>query len=396
MRILTKRAGGLAAVSATVALVAALALGACGSGGDEPEDGSSASFAELQSAAEGQTVRWWMFGGDARINAYVDDEVIPAAERLGIELERVPVTDTAEAVQRVVAQRRAGQTDEGKVDLIWINGENFAAGKDAGLWLEDWVDELPNADLVDFEDPTIATDLGVPTDFQEAPWSRAAFVFAADSAVTPDPPSSFGELLDYARNNPGRITYPAPPDFTGTSFVKQVVLAKGEDAAFAYLEQLKPLMWEEGEKFPKSEAELNDLFANGQVDFTMSFDPSFVRTAVVNGQFPRSTRPFLLEGGALVNTSYVTIPGDAANPEGAQVVANLLLEPALQATKADPRTLGIPTVLDLARLSASQRRLFERAPESPHLIDDLGDVKQELPAARVAPLEERWQREILR
>ena len=92
MRILTKRAGGLAAVSATVALVAALALGACGSGGDEPEDGSSASFAELQSAAEGQTVRWWMFGGDARINAYVDDEVIPAAERLGIELERVPVT----------------------------------------------------------------------------------------------------------------------------------------------------------------------------------------------------------------------------------------------------------------------------------------------------------------
>jgi len=33
----------------------------------ERSDGSSASFAELQSAAEGQTVRWWMFGGDARI-----------------------------------------------------------------------------------------------------------------------------------------------------------------------------------------------------------------------------------------------------------------------------------------------------------------------------------------
>ncbi|MBA2638341.1 MAG: ABC transporter substrate-binding protein, partial [Solirubrobacterales bacterium] len=88
--------------------------------------------------ARGQTVRFWMYGGDERVNAYVDDEIRPALERLGVRLQRVPVSDTADAVRRVVAERRAGRTAGGGVDLLWINGENFASGKQAGLWLRDW------------------------------------------------------------------------------------------------------------------------------------------------------------------------------------------------------------------------------------------------------------------
>ncbi len=155
-------------------------------------------------------------------------------------LERVPVGDTADAVQRVVAQRRAGKRTGGAVDLIWINGENFASGKQAGLWLKDWARRLPNARLVDWEDPSIARDFGVPVDGQESPWSRAAFVFAADSARVPDPPGTLDELLAWARAHPGRFTYPAPPDFTGSAFVRQVVAARGEEAGFAYLKALKP------------------------------------------------------------------------------------------------------------------------------------------------------------
>ncbi|MGH2803260.1 MAG: ABC transporter substrate-binding protein [Thermoleophilaceae bacterium] len=376
----------------------ALALGSTACGDDEngPASRAGASYDELAERARGQTVRWWMFGGDERVNRYVDEVVAPAVAEAGVELERVPVSDTAEAVQRVVSQRRAGRTSGGVVDLIWINGENFAAGKEAGLWLEDWATGLPNARFVDFSDPTINLDLQVPIEGQESPWSRAAFVFAYDSARVEQPPLDFEELLGYARAHPGRLTYPAPPDFTGTSFVKQAVIAMGEDEAFEYLAELRPLMWEEGEKLPRSEAELNELFANGQVDFAMSFDPSFVETAVRMGQFPRSARPFLLEGGALVNTSYVTIPSDAANLEGARVVANLLLDPRLQAIKADPRRLGIPTVLDLDRLTPGDRARFEAKEESPYLLDDFGDTKAELPADRVAPLEERWRSEILR
>lgn len=384
-----------------VLVVFAVLLAACGSDGDadpaaRPAAADGDRWAQVLSEARGQTVNWWMYGGDDRVNAYVKRHVEPAAARLGVKLRQVPVSDTADAVARVVAQRRAGQAAGGSVDLIWINGENFAAGKRAGLWLEDWARDLPNARFLDWEDPSIARDFQVAVDGQEAPWSRAAFVFATDSARVPEPPRDLDALLAWAREHPGRFTYPAPPDFTGSAFVRHVVQTKGEDAAFAYLRELEPLMYRKGEVLPSSEAELADLFGNGKVDFAMSYDANFVLSAVRRGRFPKTARPFLLGEGALTNVSYVTIPADAAHAAGAKLVANLLLDPRLQALKADPRILGHRTVLDLDRLPAAARRRFDAAGSSPYLLKSLGAVVQELPASRVDHIEARWKRKILR
>jgi putative spermidine/putrescine transport system substrate-binding protein len=393
------RLGRRATRRVALAFACSLALTACG--GDDPGPSATtpaagSGFAAVERAARGQTVRWWMYGGDDRVNAYVDDVVVPAARRAGVTLDRVPVTDTADALQRVVAERRAGKDSGGGVDLIWLNGENFAAGKRAGLWREGWADDLPNAHLLDPQDPTLSTDFQVPVDGQEAPWSRAAFVFATDTARVPDPPRTFDELLAYAKDNPGRVAYPAPPDFTGSAFVRQVVAAKGEDEAFAFLRELAPLLYRGGRTYPKSEAELNRLFGDGQVDVTMSYDDGFVRTEVRKGTFPKTARPFLLEGASLQNVSFVALPANAAHPEGAQVVANLLLSPELQAAKADPRRIGGPTVLDPARVPAGRRAALQAARRGPYVLEDLGRPLQEVAADEVAPLERRWRREVLR
>jgi putative spermidine/putrescine transport system substrate-binding protein len=383
----------------------ALAMPA-GCGGDDDTSGAdtgtapaaAGDWAAVRAEAQGQTVRWWMYGGDARINAYVNRHVKPAARRAGVTLEIVPIEDTADAVQRVLAEREAGKTDGGAVDLIWINGENFAQGKEAGLWLEDWAGNLPNARFLDPEDPSITTDFGVPVEGQESPWSRAAFVFAHDSARVTDPPRSFEELLAYARANPGRVTYPAPPDFTGSAFVRLAVQSLGEDEAMALLTELKPLMYREGRSLPKSEAELTRLFGDGQVDLAMSYDPAFVNGGVNSGQMPRTARP-LAFGRTLTNVSYVAIPANAANTAGAQVVADLLLSPRLQAVKADPDVLGSPSVLDASRLRPADRRALTTAGgDSPYLLgpEELGTPLAELPAADVPRLEARWKREVLR
>lgn len=382
-----------------IPLLAALPLVLAACAGDlvvRSKPASEGSWSRTVEEARGQTVNWWMYGGDARINAYVRRHVAPAAARLGVTVRQVRVTDTADAVQRVVAQRRAGSGARGEVDLIWINGENFASGKRAGLWLEDWARRLPNSRLVDYGDPTVARDFEVSVDGQESPWSRAALVYATDSARVPRPPRTLDELLAWAREHPGRFTYPAPPDFTGSAFVRQVVQSLGQERGFAYLRALKPLMYRGGEVLPKSEAELNELFGNAKLDFAMSYDAAFVLSGVRKGQFPDTARPLLLGDATLSNVSYVTIPADAAHRAGAQVLANLLLDPRLQALKADPDVLGIPTVLDLDWLAPAQRRRFAAVEGSPYLLDDFGTPLQELPADRVAPIEARWKREILR
>ena len=383
--------------------VAALITGgltACGGSSTAPRSGnapaSADGFTATLRAARGQTVRWWLYGGDEKINAYVDNVVAPAARRLGVTIKRVPITDTADAVQRVVAERRAGKTSGGAVDLIWINGENFAAGKRARLWLMQWAAALPNARrYVDASDPSIARDFQVPVEGQESPWQRASFVYAHDSVKVPAPPRDLDALFAYAKAHPGRVTYPAPPDFTGSAFVRQVVSVKGEDSAFAYLRRIKPYLYRRGVTYPKSEAELSALFGDGRVDFAMSYDSSFVGSAVRKGQFPASARPFLLGGEALQNTSYVTIPANTARSAGAKVVANLLLSPELQAAKLDPAVLGNPTVLDPKRLG-SKRALFAAKRDSRYVLRDYGRTVAELPADKVASLEQRWTRDVLR
>ncbi len=387
----------LAVLAATLAV--ALAAGCDGdAAADRTVAGLPAEWSEVAATADGQTVRWWMYGGDARINAYVRDVVVPAARARGVTLEQVPVDDTAEAVQRVLAEREAGRDTGGAVDLIWINGENFALGKEAGLWLDDWAGRLPNAAGIDPDDPSIARDFGVAVDGQESPWSRAAFVFARDPDRVATAPRSVADLLAYARANPGRVTYPAPPDFTGSAFVRLAAQELGEDAAIEALRDVRPFLYREGRSLPKSEAELNRLFGDGQVDIAMSYDPGFVLSGVRSGTFPPRARPFALDR-TLVNTSYVTIPANAANREGAAVVADLLLSPELQAAKADPDVLGIPTVLDPARLEPADRAALAPAGGSgPYLLgpDALGEPLAELPVADVGRLEERWRREVLR
>lgn len=351
-----------------------------------------ADWPAVLARAKGQTVRWWLYGGDERVNRYIDEHVVPAAAELGVTLERVPVADTADAVQRVVAETQAGETS-GSVDLIWVNGENFALGKDAGLWLDGWAGDLPNARFVD--PATVATDFGVDVDGQESPWSRALFVYAHDADRTPQPPRTFDDLLAYAGENPGRFTYPAPPDFTGSAFVRQVVQTLGEAEGFAYLRQLQPLLWREGRTHPGSEAELNQLFGDGEVDVAMSYDPSFVETAVRQGTFPETARPFVMAHGTLNNVSYVTIPANAGNRAGALVIADLLLDPALQAAKADPAVLGVPTVLDMSRLPPADVALFSEPDDSPYLLDDPGRLVPELDVDRIEALEQRWREEVL-
>ena len=125
---------------------------------------------EIEAAAKGQTVHWNAWGGDGRINAYIGWVADRVAANYGIDLEHVKLADTGDAVARVVAEKAAGRDQGGSVDLIWLNGENFAAMKRQNLLYGPWVGEAPNFAFVDVAGkPTTVLDFQVPTEGLEAP-----------------------------------------------------------------------------------------------------------------------------------------------------------------------------------------------------------------------------------
>jgi len=310
------------------------------------------SWESILATADGQTVQLWMWGGDPVLNSYISDTVAPAVASYGVTLEQVRIEATSDGIDRIISEIEAG-SDDGAVDLIWVNGKNFSQGQDAGLWRDDWVSDLPNATLLDPGDPTLFSDFGVATEGQEAPWSRAAFTFAHDSATVSNPPATFGELADWVEENPGRFTYPAPPDFTGSAFVRQAVQALGEEDAFTLLAAMRPNLWNEGKTFPKDEAELNTLFGNGQVDL------------------------------ALQNVSFLAMPANAGSVEGAMVAMNEMLSAELQSEKLSQ--VGVPAVVDIGGV----------VEETDYRLSDFGTPLEELPADDVPRIDERWLVEVL-
>ena len=226
----------------------------------------------------------------------------------------------------MLAEKQAGKTTDGTVDMVWINGENFRTMAKANILLTGWARNLPNAKLINWDEPNVMNDFGIPVNDREAPWARAQFVFIYDSAKVPTPPKSFKALEDYLKANPGNFTYSAPPDFTGsvlirhvlyettggwqqygTAFNEQVYTAKSP-AAWDYLNRIKPNLWQKGATYPEGAPKLDQLFADGEVNFTMNYSPTAGSVGIATGKFPKTTRTFYLDAGTIANTSYITIP----------------------------------------------------------------------------------------
>ena len=338
-------------------------------------------WGDIVAEANGQTVYFNAWGGDEAINGYIAWVGEQVSERFGVTLEHVKLADTAEAVTRVLAEKTAGRSEGGSVDLIWINGENFASMKRQDLLFGPFVEDLPNFAHVDVEGkPTTVLDFTVPTDGLEAPWGMAQFVFFHDTASVSEPPQSIQELLDWAKANPGRFTHPSPPDFVGSTFLKHLMIAFIEDPAvlqspvddvdfaavtkplWEALEDVRPSLWRKGETYPANAPGLHQLLDDGEVDFSMAFNPAEASAAINAGNLPDTVRTFIPKAGSIGNTHFVAIPFNAAHQAGAMVVADFMMSPEAQAKKQDPSGWGDWTVLDVKGLDEEDRARFEDLP----------------------------------
>ena len=368
-------------------------------------------WALVLAQAKGQEVFFHAWGGDPKINAFIAWVGEEAAARYGVTLTHVKLAATSDAVARVQAEQAAGKGSGGAVDLIWINGENFAAMKRAGMLYGPFAQSLPNWALVDtLGKPATVTDFTEPTQGLESPWAMAQLVFEHDSAKLADPPKSIPALADWAQANPGRFTYPQPPDYLGLTFLKQVLYALLPDplilqrpaadadpalkALWKFLDALHPNLWRQAKAFPPNEAALGQLLADDEVGITFAFNPGRASAEIAAGTLPDTVRTFVLDGGTIGNASFVAIPFNANAAAGAQVVANLLLDPAVQARAQDASVLGFQTVLNMDALTPADRALFQDAPRGPATLSpaELGPTLLEPHASWMTQISDQWAR----
>lgn len=369
------------------------------------------NWVDIVAKAQGQTVYFNGWGGSDVINEYIRWASKEVKMRYGITVKHVKVTDIGDVVSRILAEKNAGRTSGGSVDLMWINGENFHSMKTHGLLQPPYTQMFPNYKLVDIENKSSTLfDFTVPVDNLESPWGMAQLVFIYDTAVVSTPPSTILELLDFCRSNNGRFTYPAPPDFYGTTFIKQALLELTTDSAALYrpldkqnfqdvtrplwdfLDELHPLLWRSGRAQPKSAPEMKRLLGDREIFISLSFNPSEASNAIATGELPDSIRTYVHKDGTIGNTHFVAVPFNASAIDAAMVFADFLLSPEAQARKSAPSVWGDPTVLSMAKLSPEERALFADIPHGLATLtaEQLGSVILEPHASWVSAIEKEW------
>lgn len=338
----------------------------------------------VEQKAKGQTVYFYAWGGSPEINNYLRWADKRLNNEYGVRLKHVKVGDIAEAITRLAAEKTAKKNTNGSVDMVWVNGENFKSMKRYNLITDSFATQLPNWRYVDKTLP-VDSDFSEPTLGLEAPWGVGQLVFIYDTETLDKPPTSFNDLLAYAIKHPNKLSYPKPPSFHGTSFLKAALLELANDNAplyqpvdnqtFAtisaplwdYLDKFNAVAWHQGKQFPASAAETIQLLDDGELDIAISFNPNEATTSQQSGKLSDTTLAYAMEAGALSNIHFLSIPWNASAKEGALVAINFLLSPEAQSRKGDLAIWGDPTVLAAKHITGSAQKttLFKSIPE-PH------------------------------
>jgi len=388
----------------------------CGGSPDAEKEGSisALNWQQVEEKARGTTVNLMMWPGDPLINAYMQHYIRPALkDQYGIDLA-IAGGQGSIIVQNLMAELQAGKA-RSELDLMWINGETFYQLRQIGALFGPWTGKLPNAAYIDFENPFIGTDFQQPVNGFECPWGNVQMAVIYDSLKVPDPPQDREALLAFARANPGRFTF--DNQFTGLTFLKILLIdiAGGpgsldgpfDEARYNtyapqlwdYIRQLKPYLWKEGRTYPEGVAPMHQMFANGELWFTMSNNDCEVDNKILQGLFPESARAYVWDAGTIQNSHYMGISRNSPNKAGAMVVCNFLISPEAQYKKQDPAVWGDGTVLALDKLPEAWQERFRSLPNrryAPPRAEIQERALMELAPEYMIRLAEDFRKEIVR
>ena len=303
-------------------------------------------------------------------------------KKYNIEVIHVKIADTSNVVARILSEKTAEKNKNGAVDLVWINGENFSFMKKQDLLFKDnWIIKSPNTKNMDFKNnPGLLNDFGISTNGMEMPWGVSQLNFYYDSQYLKSPPRSALELRNYIINNKGRFTFPQPPDFVGTSFLKQILIELIKDKSvlqspfikknheyllnplWSWLDEVTPFLWQGGKNYPSNYSALTQLLADREIDIGMAFNIAHASNAISEGKLQKTVRSYIHKNGTLANVHFLSIPYNSSKKDAAQVFINFLISPKAQLKKQNKDVWGDPSVLSVNKLQPEWKSKFINLP----------------------------------
>jgi len=335
------------------------------------------TWQEIEETASGETVTMMMWMGDPLINNYMTQFVVPEVKsQFNIDLEIVNGQGT-QIVTTLISELESGRS-ESQIDMMWINGETFYQLRQIDGLYGPFTQKLPNMQYVDLDNPFIGLDFQQPVDGYEAPWGNVQFTLIYDPDFVQYPPQNIDEFRTWIEQTPGQFTIPI--DFSGMTLLKSWMLSMADNPEVFYgefdediymeysmrlwdiINEMKPDFWRGGDTFPNSVAQMHQLFANGELAFTMSNNDSEVDNKILQGIFPDDSRGYVPESGTIQNSHYLGIARLSDNKAAAMTVINFMISPEAQYQKMKPEVWGDGTVLSMEKLPEEWQERFREIP----------------------------------
>ena len=316
------------------AMMAATLAGCGGSGDNTTADGKS-------------TVTLWATGSDnvrAIFETLVEDFNTNSeyADQYQVELQfMLSGTGAQTLADSVAAAIKAGQTDT-DYDIVDWSGDDLSkivsqVGEDAFVKLDR--SKIPNAASVEAES-------SVAADYVQ-PYRGTTVILAYDSEKVPNPPTTWEELEQWMKDNPGRFAYNTPgTGGAGDSFARTAVYnflpeeamtsddPKWEeqwDEGFNYLKDLHQYMYSSGGSivYPNKNQGTLDLLNQGEIDMCANW-ADMVLSQRAQGAIKDTIQIAQLDPALTGSLQTLAIPTIGSNEEGAYAFMNYMLSPEAQ------------------------------------------------------------------
>lgn len=338
----------------------------------------------IENSANGSTVNLYITELDEEMKTWLSKQFsrrLLEEQNITLNIKMLEFSDILTTLKKDVLN----EVTSGQLDLLILKDDGFSKLKAQGYLYEKITEKIPNAtESINNLDLEINSEHGVPLDGFGITFTRNQFVLMFDEDELESFPLNKEELIKFIRENKNKFSYPNPTkDKTGSQFVRTLIyeiidkdiimkllnpdlviseleLYNKLKPAFDYLIELdKFVLKNNGEYFTKI-TEIDELFTEGELFFSMSSDFTYAETAIDNGTYPDGARSFIFENGTIGDTKYLGIPLNASNKSGSLVVINEILSLDMQLSKYNPLNWGSLPVIDLNLLSKVDAEKFKK------------------------------------